>query len=110
VLMTLHNTPRSIEELRRALKGKVHHATVYRSIKELLDRGVLSRVEGPDAVRFEFADEHHHHVICSGCGVVEESDICLPASLASVVLKKSKAFTKISGHSFEFFGTCVRCS
>src|SRR5690242_5867264 len=56
-------------------------ATVYRSIKALLEDGWLVPVELPgETPRYEVAGKgHHHHFHCESCGTVFELEGCQPA-------------------------------
>ena len=48
-------------------------------------------------------DDHHHHIICSGCGKIERLDLC--------IADKAKTLTryKITSHTMEFKGICPDC-
>ena len=62
-----------IEDTLRAGDRKVGRATIYRVLDELVELGLLGKVEIGDGVtRFEsvYPDgaEHHHHFVCVNCG------------------------------------------
>jgi Fur family ferric uptake transcriptional regulator len=80
-------------------------ATVYRSIKALLDDGWLSIVEVPGRnPLYEVAGKgHHHHFSCTNCERVYELEGC-----ATVNAKLPPGF-KATGHDVTFYGTCARC-
>ena len=72
------STPLSTAEIVEARTGP--QSSVYRNLSVLEHAGVVRRVvtEGEFA-RFELAEElteHHHHLICSNCGTVE--DVTIP--------------------------------
>jgi Fur family ferric uptake transcriptional regulator len=101
--------PLSTEEVHLEAERASHGlglATVYRSIKALLDAGWLSVVEVPGrGPLYELAGkEHHHHFSCSRCGRVYELEGC-----AKVEGKLPKGFTA-QGHELTFYGTCATCS
>jgi Fur family ferric uptake transcriptional regulator len=91
-------------EAERASRG-LGMATVYRSIKALLDDGWLSVVEVPGRnPLYEVAGKgHHHHFSCTNCERVYELEGC-----ATVNAKLPRGF-KATGHDVTFYGTCARC-
>ena len=101
--------PLSTEEVHgeatRASRG-LGMATVYRSIRSLLEDGWLSVVEVPGrSPLYEMAGKgHHHHFSCSACGRVYELEGC-----ASVDAKLPRGFT-VAGHELTFYGTCATCT
>jgi Fur family ferric uptake transcriptional regulator len=101
--------PLSTEEVRleaeRSSRG-LGLATVYRSIKALVDAGWLAVVEIPGRLPFyEIAGKgHHHHFACTQCARVYELEGC-----ANVSSKLPRGF-KPAGHELTLFGTCAVCS
>ena len=81
-------------------------ATVYRTIKALLEEGWLVPVDVPgEPPRYELAGKaHHHHFHCRGCGKMYELHGCVDN------LKKllPRGFS-ISGHEVVLFGRCSTC-
>ena len=68
----------TVEELYLRVKERdsnVGHATIYRTLKLLVDAGlaVPNRI-GEDLTRYEpdVHGEHHDHMICDGCGLIVE--------------------------------------
>jgi Fur family ferric uptake transcriptional regulator len=62
-----------IEDTLRASERRVGRATIYRVLDELLELGLLGKVEiGDGLTRFEpvYPDgaDHHHHFVCVNCG------------------------------------------
>jgi Fe2+ or Zn2+ uptake regulation protein len=104
---------RTVAELMTLLKKKriaADKTTVYREIGFLMERGIVRDVEfGDGQKRYERADDHHHHVVCAKCDLVE--DIPADAELERLEKRVSErtGFT-ILKHSFEFFGLCRKCS
>ncbi len=92
-------------EAQRASRG-LGMATVYRSIRALLDDGWLSVVEVPGRnPLYEVAGkEHHHHFSCTACGRIFELEGC-----ATIDAKLPRGF-KASNHELTFYGTCAGCS
>lgn len=112
LLEVLHDAgrPLSVDVLHGKVKD-VDLATVYRTMETFVRVGLLREVRFRDAiVRYEFAHGHHHHLVCTDCGVVEEIDACEVAPLENKVLKHSRRFKTISEHALEFFGLCKKCA
>ncbi|GAC1398981.1 MAG: transcriptional repressor [Vulcanimicrobiaceae bacterium] len=82
-------------------------ATVYRSIKALLDDGWLTPIDVPGrGVLYELAGkEHHHHFSCTSCRRVFELVGC--ASDVHVTLPRG---FKSTGHDVTIFGRCAACA
>src|SRR5688572_33196145 len=63
----------SIDELLarvRKRNKRVGYATVYRTLKLLVDAGLaIQRQFGDGQARFEVVGAHHDHLICSKCGL-----------------------------------------
>ena len=94
-----------MEEI-RARCPKVGLVTVYRTLDLLSELGVVRRLDLGDGPRYELAEDHHHHMICEGCGSVAEFEQCPldPGRLPHVW----RDF-EIRAHSLEVYGTCADC-
>lgn len=96
--------------------GGLAQSSVYRNLSVLERAGVVHRLVTADEYgRFELAEdltEHHHHLICSVCGQVEDFTI-------SGQLEQSldRAFERVTGergflaqyHRLDLVGTCSSC-
>jgi Fur family ferric uptake transcriptional regulator len=82
-------------------------ATVYRSIRTLLDEGWLTAVDVPGrSALYERAGKgHHHHFECSHCKRVYELDGC-----ASEIRGELPAGFVSTGHDVTIYGACAACS
>lgn len=101
--------PLSAETLHTKLRG-MDRATVYRTLSRFADAGLLNAVNfGGSERRFERAGAHHHHLVCTSCEKVEELQIP-EKDIDRAALKSSKGFSRVSGHSLEFFGICRKCA
>lgn len=111
LLGTLRKThgPLSAEDLHRRVRG-IDLVTIYRNLQEFVKAGIAQEVRFKDGiVRYEIAHTHHHHLVCTDCGVIEEIETCDIESLEKNVLHSSRRFTMISEHALEFFGLCKKC-
>lgn len=91
-------------------------SSAYRNVTILVEAGVLARVLGSDDhTRFELAEPfgaHHHHLICSECGRVQ--DVAAPRPLEDAVESASKRIARTTGftiqsHRIDLVGTCADC-
>lgn len=91
-------------------------SSAYRSLAILTDAGVVRRlVHVGDHAHFELAEhltEHHHHLICEGCGTV--TDVTLPDAVESALDRTFDEVAAASGfrpehHAVDVYGTCATC-
>ena len=84
-------------------------ASVYRTLDLLVELGVAETVAQSDDEQHYLACslDHHHHVICDGCGRVAELDECLLGPFEALVAQRTNF--AIQGHTLEFHGRCADC-
>ena len=99
--------PTEIFESARGQAPGLGIATVYRTIKRLLDEKFLSQVELPgEAPRYEIAGlEHHHHFRCSHCHRVYDLKGC-PEEFTQIL---PQGF-RLEGHELYLYGRCSECT
>lgn len=96
-------------ELVRRDEPNIGYATVYRTLKLLVDAGLASeRHFGDGFTRFEPRDEEHHdHMICTKCGkIVEFHDEAIERRQDEVA--EQHGFV-LSRHRHELYGHCEDC-
>lgn len=93
----------SLEEI-RARCGEVGLVTIYRTLDLLCEIGAVRRLDLGDGARYELAADHHHHLICEGCGTVTEFEEC---PIDPRVLPEGGF--EVSSHSVEVYGRCAAC-
>ena len=96
------------EELRQKLP-RVGRATIYRSLKLLVDSGVICRVLLEDGnLHYQLSRRgHHHHLLCVHCGVSEDLAGC---DILDQLREVSVAHGfELSGHWLEVYGRCKTC-
>jgi Fur family ferric uptake transcriptional regulator len=103
----------SIDEmlaLVRKRDPKVGYATVYRTMKLLVQSGVANERQFGDSVtRFEIAhgDQHHDHLICIECGAIVEFEDAAIERLQDAIAERH-GFT-LERHKHELYGVCRDC-
>lgn len=102
--------PVSAEELHAKVAADL--VTVYRTLESFAVAGLIREVRFKDTTtRYECAESaHHHHLVCTTCGIIDELPECDLAIIERTVLRASDRFATINEHALEFFGTCVRCT
>jgi Fur family transcriptional regulator, ferric uptake regulator len=101
-----------IEDALREAERRVSRASIYRILDELEQLRLVQRVEtGQTMVRYERVAaqaEHHHHLVCDGCGLVMPfSDEALEQAISS--LSRRVPLT-VSEHEIVLRGSCSDCS
>jgi Fur family transcriptional regulator, ferric uptake regulator len=99
-------SPEDVLASARRLTEGVGIATVYRSIKALMEEGWLVAVELPGQTpRYELAGKgHHHHFHCNGCGRVFELKGCVEGFRKMI----PRGF-QVTGHEVLLSGLCSTC-
>jgi Fur family ferric uptake transcriptional regulator len=101
----------SIDELLarvRRRQPRVGYATVYRTLKLLVDSGLaVERQFGDGQARFEVIGDHHDHLICTKCGLILEFEDDEIESLQDKIAQRLGGFTVIR-HRHELYGLCPK--
>ena len=101
-----------LAERHQSLEGIRSHCpwvgmvTVYRTLDLLSELGLVRRLDLGDGPRYELAEDHHHHLICEGCGSVEEFEQC---PLDPERLPHVSGDFEVRAHSLEVYGRCSSC-
>ena len=84
-------------------------ATVFRTIRLLSELGVVCRVLLEDGSKHYMVSQrgHHHHLVCTGCGRVQDLDQC--AIEEAVRELADSAGYQMEGHWLELYGRCEEC-
>jgi Fur family ferric uptake transcriptional regulator len=84
-------------------------ATVYRTLNTLVaDSLADSLVNAGETLFRDCSKDHHHHLICNGCGIVVEIEAQQAEAWASKVAAEH-GFTDVS-HTIDIFGLCQKCT
>jgi Fur family ferric uptake transcriptional regulator len=85
-------------------------ATVFRTLRLLTELGVVCRVLMDDnSPRYLVSrrGKHHHHLVCTDCGSVQDLDVCTVTDALRDVANASGY--EIDGHWLELYGRCSNC-
>lgn len=98
----------TIEEISEELPA-VGRATVYRTVKLLLEAGAVCKLAMMDGSHVYSVSRagHHHHYVCVKCGVVEE----FRAAAVERLLRSAGANFpgQVIDHRIELYVICDRC-
>ena len=95
------------EELAAALPG-VGRATVYRTLKLLLETGIVCKLSTSNGAKYSLARVgHHHHTVCVRCGTVGDfRDATIERLLRGL---GDDIAGEIVGHRIEIDIVCQAC-
>jgi Fe2+ or Zn2+ uptake regulation protein len=114
-ILARSGNPVAMPEILR--RGGLAQSSVYRNLNDLERAGVVRRlVTDEEHGRYELSEdltEHHHHLICSNCGTVQ--DLPLPADFERRLqqtldrLARAVGFAEVS-HRLDLIGLCASCA
>jgi Fe2+ or Zn2+ uptake regulation protein len=98
-------------------RPRLTQSSVYRNLAILDEVGVVQKiVSNDDRARYELSEElmgHHHHMVCTKCGLVD--DFVVPARAErsiETILERAISLTgfRASGHRLDVVGLCANCA
>ena len=96
----------TIKELCEVLKDKnVGQATVYRTVKSLVNDDIIRRIDCPDGIHYDYRKDHYHFY-CLKCNKI--TDVFLDNSLIDNLLSLSN-LNDIRHVNLVFEGICNDC-
>lgn len=103
----------SIDELLNKVRKRhprVGYATVYRTLKLLVDSGLaVERQFGDGQARYEVVGDHHDHLICVKCGLILEFEDDEIERLQERIAQRMGGFTVLR-HRHELYGMCPKAA
>ena len=99
----------TVEELSEELPS-VGRATVFRTIKLLLEAGAvckLATIDGSQMYSLCRVGHHHHHSVCVQCGAVEEFSAASVERLISAISAEFPG--EVIAHRIELYVICGCC-
>jgi Fur family transcriptional regulator, ferric uptake regulator len=115
-ILAATSRPLTIPEVLEARAG-LAQSSVYRNLVVLVEAGIVHRIVTNDEfARFELAEDllgHHHHLICSVCGTIE--DVPPNARLEQSLRHAVDQIAVATGfhthtHRIDLVGWCRRCA
>ena len=114
----LHSAGRPLEIVELAgAPNKLPVSSIYRNLVVLEQAGAVTRYPGAGGghARYELSEElvgHHHHLVCSRCGRIEDDPVPpeVDAGLSTLLdaVAARTGFT-VTDHRLELRGLCERC-
>src|SRR5512143_1283496 len=104
-------SPLSAAEVHARLgEGGPDLATVYRNLDRFAGASIVRPVRFADGTRrYEIArGGHHHHLVCTLCGEIEDLAPCGVELLEEAAIRQHGFH--VASHSLEFYGTCRSCA
>ncbi|NLI13692.1 Fur family transcriptional regulator [Pelotomaculum propionicicum] len=101
-------TAKEVLEIVRKKHPEISLDTVYRNLNLLAEIDCLIQInlKNSETSRFEIIKNHHHHLICLGCGEAVCLESCILDRHMGVLREKGY---QIVGHAFEIYGYCPAC-
>jgi Fur family transcriptional regulator, ferric uptake regulator len=102
--LSAQKQPQTIQQLCKESRN-ADEASVYRTIRTLVEEGFVEEILiQKDTPHYALADGHHHHAVCTSCGVMEHvacvsHDVPVPSS-----------FRSIKEHEVVLYGLCKKCA
>ncbi len=95
---------------RRGKKNYVSSATVYRTLREFVDAGLLNsfQLDGRTVYELDYGYPQHDHLYCARCRKLFEFQSELLTTIRDEVAAE-KGF-RVSGHRMIIHGVCRQCS
>jgi len=91
-------------------------SSAYRNLTVLEHAGVVNRVITQEGFgRYELAEEltrHHHHIVCSSCGLVRDlaSDVDAERLLDLAMRRATEQGFTPAAHRLDILGLCADCA
>lgn len=99
------------EDIYREIRKKhptVSFATVYNTVQALIERGELLEITiDPERKHFDPNYSPHHHIMCTGCGRIE--DVFIDYSEVLKLPPEVSGDFEIKGNHVDFYGVCSNC-
>ena len=112
-VLSKNKKPMAVQEIADVLKKKyIDLATIYRTIASFEKAELIHRVDlRTDMVLYELrSEQHHHHIVCTSCGDMEDFELCDMENVSKKIVSKSHKFNSVKEHNFELFGLCNACA
>jgi len=103
-----HVTSEDVYERVREEHPDIGAATVYRTLKLLVDAGLANASTFREGVTvYESETEHHDHLVCLGCGEIIEFE-CEEIEARQLEIARRHGY-RLTRHRHHLFGYCKPC-
>ena len=104
-----HIAAEDVAALVRERLGAVSTQTVYDALRVCTDVGLMRRIEpaGSPARYERRAGDNHHHLVCRGCGRIEDVE-CAVGHAPCLEAEADRGF-RIDEAEVNYWGTCPEC-
>lgn len=103
-----HPTADQIYLAVREKDSRISRGTVYRNLSGLAESGAIIHVKVPGADRYDLRTDFHYHMICLGCGSVEDMPVEYMEELDRRASEGSGC--RVLRHRMIFEGYCAKCA
>lgn len=102
--------PVSIKKIHQDIDS-LDRVSLYRMMDSFEKNGIVSSHDiGHGHLDYELThDNHHHHLVCESCGVIEDVTICDFETTKQSILSSVKNFQSITQHKVTLLGQCKAC-
>lgn len=103
-----HLSPRDVYQKAKKDFPSLTEPTVYRTLNFLAKNGLARPAHtGRGRLRYELAQNDHHHIVCRACGSEVEVEHQLLENLYGK-MESTSGYARIDSH-VTFFGVCPKC-
>lgn len=103
-----HFPAESLWQKGKTLYPRLGRATVYRTLDTLVGLGALRPIVAAGGGHiYAAARDGHHHLVCSGCGVMTDFRTQQACEEWEGIARRNDF--ELSGHLVELYGTCKDC-
>lgn len=90
-------------------RRKIGLTSIYRSLDLFESLGIVFKIVNGSNVKYKLCEleDHHHHIVCRGCGNVVELNFC-DISEWSRRVTESTGY-RVTDHQLNFYGFCKAC-
>jgi len=111
-LLSQAEHPLSVRELCSRFGLDAHYVTVYRSVNQMNQAGLLHRVDfGGGIYRYELRSHsgtHQHHLMCSDCGGTVRLQERVVEQMLTRYPDRTRGF-HVNDYTLVFYGVCPDC-
>ena len=104
--------PLGPQELYKCLlrkRRRIGLTSIYRSLDLFESLGIVFKITSGSTMKYMLCElmDHHHHVICKGCGNVAEMRFCDISKWSKKVMESTGY--QVTDHQLNFYGFCKSC-